>query len=264
MKVLIEGLGILESPRWHEGRLWFCHWGAGEVISVGPDGGHRVETVVPAQFPLCIDWLPDGRLLAVAGMEGLLLRREPDGTLVTHADLGRELFANEIVVDAAGNAYVNSGSFDGRPGRIVLVPPGGGSFTVVAEDIAFGNGMALTPDGSTLIVAESYANCLTAFDVLPDATLGGRRVWASLDGDFPDGICLDPAGDVWYASVPGKQCVLVREGGAVLRRIPLDRGGFACALGDGTLYVCAAEFTDVESARTGPPTGRLLAFPVSG
>src|SRR5580765_6400918 len=193
-ELLLAGLVLGESPRWHEGRLWLSDWGAGEILAVGLDGRREVMAGDLGPLPFCFDWLPDGTLLVVAGRDGRLLRQEPDGTLVTHADLSG-LGAgpwNEIVVDARGNAYVNNTGFDFpggefAPGNVAVVAPGGEA-RHVADGLAFPNGMAVTADGATLIVAESYANRLTAFDVAPDGGLSGRRVWSDLDGGYPDGI----------------------------------------------------------------------------
>jgi sugar lactone lactonase YvrE len=208
-------------------------------------------------IPFSIDWLPDGRLLVVSGQEALVLRQEPGGPLVTHADLtGLDSVFNEIVVDGRGNAYVNGGI-------VALVRPDG-SARQVAGGLEFGNGMAVTPDNSTLIVAESHGNRLTAFDIAADGSLYGRRVWADLGGGFPDGICIDAEGAVWYADVPNKRCVRVREGGAVLQAVDLDRGCFACMLGgpDGrTLFLVAAEWRGMEHMSDGDNTGQVLAVP---
>jgi sugar lactone lactonase YvrE len=262
-EVLLEGLAIGESTRWHEGRLWFANWGTGEVVAVGLDGRSEVTAKVPATLPYSIDWLPDGRLLVVSGQETRLLRQEPDGSLVTHADLtGLAPICNEIVVDGRGNAYVNGGDF-GEPGMVALVGPDG-SVRQVADGIEFGNGMAVTPDNSTLIVAESYGNRLTAFDIGPDGGLSGRRVWADLGDDFPDGICLDAEGAVWYASVPGMHCVRVREGGEVLGTVTVDRGCFANMLGgpDGTtLFIVAAQWRGFENLDLTERTGQVLVAP---
>lgn len=264
---LTTGLAMGESPRWHDERLWLADWGTQQVVAVDLDGTSEVVLEVETA-PISIDWLPDGRLLVVSGSEGRLLRREPDGSLVTHADLAplSTHAWNEIVVDRRGNAYVNTIGFDfatgqdAASGSVALVRPDG-STRLVADGVSFPNGMALTPDDTTLILAESYANRLTAFDVDPDGGLSNRRVWADLGDGYPDGICLDAEGAVWYADVPNRRCVRVREGGEVLQTVDVDRGCFACMLGGPggtTLFVVAAEWSGPESMVGGEPTGRVL------
>jgi sugar lactone lactonase YvrE len=260
-QVLLDCVAFGESPRWHGGRLWFADWGAQEVVAVDLDG-HR-ETPVRVDFPsfpMCIDFLPDGRLLIVAAREGRLLRVERDGSLVTHADLSglSEKPWNDIVVDGRGNAYVNNIGFDFpggevAPGILALVTPDG-SVRQVAEGVAFPNGIAVTPDNQTLILAESYAEGLTAFDIADDGGLTRQRVWAKVHGDHPDGICIDTDGAVWYADVANKHCVRVREGGEVLQTVEFELGCFACMLGgnDGaTLFVVAGPWPADPAARSG-------------
>jgi sugar lactone lactonase YvrE len=277
MRVVLDGLVMGESTRWHEGRLWFCDWGAGEIIMVDRD---RPEVVARIDdFPFCIDWLPDGRLLVLTG-RGLLLRQEPDGRLVTHADLtaiGGTFPWNDIAVDSRGNAYVNNIGFafpggEPAPGLIALVTPDG-TAREVGGGLQFGNGMAITDDGATLIVAESWGKRLSAFDIHPDGGLGERRLWADLGEGTPDGICLDAEGAVWFADVPNRNCVRVAEGGEVLETVELDRGGFSCALGGPdrrTLFALAAEFHGFEtmsadiSARTGQVLVTRVRVPGSG
>ena len=246
-RVLVTGRGLVEAPRWHDGRLYFSDWTAGEVLAVDADGRTEVVARV-ASLPLCSAWLPDGRLLIVSSADGLLLRREPDGSLQTHAELGGPGW-NDIVVDGRGNAYVNSVGFDMtageavRPGHVVLVTADG-TVRRVAGDLAFPNGMAVTADNATLLVAESYGPRLTAFAIGAGGELSGRRVFAELE-DAPDGICVDAEGAVWSATVPGRRCVRVAEGGRVLQTVDVDRGCFACALGGPdrrTLFVTAAEW----------------------
>ncbi len=255
VQALLTGLAMGESPRWHENRLWFSDWGAQEIVAVDLDGKTELIVRVPFGLPFCIDWLPDGRLLIVSGREGLLLRRERDGSLVTHADLRglSDKGWNEIVVDGRGNAYINGG-----PGIALLTPDG--AVRQVADSIAFPNGMAVMPDNSTLIIAESHGKRLTAFDIAADGSLANRRVWADLGNGVPDGICIDAHEAVWYADVPNKRCVRVREGGEVLQTINLDRGCFACMLGgvgNRTLFLIATEWRgmqnipEVARARTG-------------
>jgi len=267
-QILMTGILFGEQPRWHEDRLWFSDWGTREVIAVDLEGNNEVMLSVPS-FPCCVDWLPDGRLLVVSARDGLVLRREPDGTLVPHGDLSRvskPAAGNELVVDGRGNAYVNGGGFDlmagepFAPGIVALVRPDG-SAAQVADGLAFPNGMLVTPDNATLIVGESYAKRLSAFDIASDGSLSRRRVWADLGDGVPDGICLDAEGAVWYGDVPNKRCVRVREGGAVLQTIELDRGCFACALGGAdrrTLFMMATEWNGPAGMFAEPRTGQVL------
>ena len=269
LQTLMTGIVFGESPRWHDDRLWFSDWGTQEVIAVDLEGKSEAVVRVPSS-PFCIDWLPDGRLLIVWARDGLLLRRKPDGTLVNHADLSTlsEHPWNDIVVDGRGNAYIGNTGFDFpngefAPGILALVSPEG-SARQVADGVAFPNGIVVTSDNSTLIVAESYGNRLTAFDIAADGSLSNRRVWADLDGGVPDGICLDAEGAVWYGDVPNKRCVRVREGGEVLQTIELDRGCFACMLGgvdSRTLFMVAREWGGMESPAEGELTGQILTAP---
>ncbi|MET9490866.1 SMP-30/gluconolactonase/LRE family protein [Nocardia sp. NPDC006630] len=264
-EILMRGIVFGESPRWHEGKLWFSDWGANEVIALGRDGGHEVIVKIPS-FPMCIDFLPDGQLLIVDSAQRQLLRRAADGSLVRHADLSAvsEKPWNDIVVDDRGYAYVNSIGFnfpaeEFAPGFVVVVTADG-TVRQVADNLAFPNGMAITPDGRTLIVAESYAEQLTAYDIEPDGGLGNRRVWAATPGDHPDGICIDAENAVWYADVGNRHCVRVAEGGAILATVELDRGAFACALSRGEnpyLYVVGQNWGGPEASE---PTGQIVAF----
>jgi sugar lactone lactonase YvrE len=264
---LLTGISFGESARWHDGRVWFSDWGAGEVVAVGLTGNREVVLTMPT-LPFSLEWLPDGRLLVVSNQ---LWRREPGGELVIHANLSALAPAwNELVVDGRGNAYVNEVGFDlmsgAEPasGTIAVATPDGAS-RQVADGVWFPNGMAITADDATLIVAESYRNRLTAFDIGPDGGLSNRRVWAELGEGVPDGICIDAEGAVWYADVPNKRCVRVREGGEVLQTITVDRGCFSCALGgpDGrTLFIVATEWRGPEQMLGGSPTGRLLSVEV--
>jgi sugar lactone lactonase YvrE len=269
LQTLMSGIAFGESPRWHDDRLWFSDWGAQEIIAVDLEGNSEVLVRMPS-FPFCIDWMPDGQLLIVSARHLSLLRRESDGSLVTHADLSTlsEHPWNDIVVDGRGNAYIGNIGFDfpegeSAPGTLALVSPNG-SARQVADGVAFPNGIVVTPDNSTLIVAESYANRLTAFDITADGSLSNQREWADLGGGVPDGICLDTEGAVWYGDVPNKRCMRVREGGEVLQTIDLDRGCFACMLGgpDGkTLFMVAQEWSGMESPTDGERTGQLLTAP---
>jgi sugar lactone lactonase YvrE len=284
-KVLLDGLAYVESPRWHEGRLWFAHWGTGEIVAVDLDGNSEVTGHGPAGLGWSIDWLPDGRLL-VTGKE--LLRRESDGSMVRHADLGGLAEGwNEIVVDGRGNIYLNSIRFaflsGAQPtsGVIALVTPDG-SVRQVAGDLAFPNGMVITPDNATLIISESFTGRLIAFDIEADGSLSNRRVWA--ESLAPDGICMDAEGAVWVGTAatfahtrrvgtPAGAVVRVREGGEVRERIEYDRAIFAAMLGgpdQKTLFLLAAEWRGIEqvnealAARTGQVLVRQAPVPGAG
>ena len=266
---LLTGLVIGESPRWHEDRLWFANWGTEEIVAVDLAGNAEVVGKGAPGLGWSIDWLPDGRML-VTGER--LMRREPDGSMVEHADLsGLGDGFNEIVVDGRGNIYVNGGcDFDpgegNAPGFIALVATDG-SVRQVADGIAFPNGMAVTPDNSTLIVAESFAATLTAFDIADDGGLSNRRVWAEDVG--PDGICMDADGAIWTGVGPMSNDVgRVREGREVLERVQLDMPCFACMLGgeDGTtLFMLTADWRtnegfedNIARLTQSPRTGRVV------
>jgi sugar lactone lactonase YvrE len=270
VSLLASGFAFGESPRWHEERLWFANWGTGEIIAVNDAGDAEIVARIDTTLPCSIDWLPDGRMLVVSGPEAVLLRQEVDGTLTRYAELGAYgTVFNELVVDSRGYSYVNGGSFDPTrqqdpvSGVIILVRPDGTTLPV-ANEIDFGNGMVITADGSTLIVAESWANRLTAFDIASDATLSNRRVWADLGGGYPDGICLDRDGAVWFADVPNQQCVRVEEGGRVLDTVHVDRAAFACMLGghDGrTLYVAASIWRGFDKMADDARDGIIVTSP---
>jgi sugar lactone lactonase YvrE len=264
LRVLLTDLAFPESPRWHDGRLWVADWGANEVIASDLDGKSEVVARVPS-FPMCIDHLPDGGLVVVDSSERRLVRQEADGRLATHADLSAlgEHPWNDIVIDGRGNAYVNNIGFDFpagafAPGIVALVTPDGAT-RQVADGLAFPNGMAVTPDNATLIVAESYGLKLSAFDIAADGDLSNYRTWADVP-DHPDGVCLDAGGAVWYGDVGNSRCVRVREGGEILQAIDLDRGCFACMLGGPdrrTLFLAVNDPSGSENM-DGPRKGQVL------
>jgi sugar lactone lactonase YvrE len=262
MKVLMDGIALGESPRWHEGRLWFSDWVAQEVIALALSGESEV-VVRPPEWPFSLEWLPDGTFVMTCGRR--LLRQEADGSLVTHVDLSElsEYGWNEVVVDGRGNAYVNNVGFDlmagqePKPGIIAVVTPGG-DVRQVADGLQFPNGMVVTPDNSTLIVAESYLGRLTAFDIDADGGLSNRRVWAD-QGEGGDGMCMDAEGAIW--SPKFQSCVRIHEGGEITETIELDQFCFACMLGgeDGrTLFMNVADWNGPEAIGKGPRTGRVL------
>jgi sugar lactone lactonase YvrE len=280
--LLANDLVIGESARWHDGRVWLSNWGAQEILAFDLEGKREVVTRVPTTLPFSIDWLPDGQLLVVAGPEQRLLRQEPDGSLIDHADMsGLPGGLNEIVVDGRGTIYVNGGNDfypdEGvAPGFIAAITPDG-VVRQVAGEIAFPNGMAVTDDNSTLIIAESFAGKLTAFDISEDGGLDNRRTFADV---LADGICMDAEGAVWTPSWydNGPCCIRVAEGGEVLDRVPLGQAGFACALGGPqgrTLFMLSADwhmgedFKDnlqrlTEGRRTGQLHTTTVAVPSAG
>jgi sugar lactone lactonase YvrE len=250
-EVLLGGLGFAEGPRWHDGRLWFSDMGAARVMAVDLDGRAELVLEVPTR-PSGLGWLPDGRLLVVSMRDRRVLRLESDGEVVVHADLAdlASFDCNDMVVDGLGRAYVGNAGFDlsARPlevraAEVVLVTPDGEA-RVVDDEVVFPNGSVVTPDGSTLVVAETFGQCLTAFTIAEDGSLTDRRTFASLRGTSPDGICLDAEGAVWVADANGSACLRVREGGEVVDRVDTGRGCFACMLGGAdrrTLFLMTAE-----------------------
>ena len=235
--LLTDGLAFAEGPRWHDGELWFSDMFLKQVLRVDAEGRRQVVAELPLQ-PSGLGWTPDGRLLVVSMLDHKLMRLDPGG-LVTVAELGA--FAtgscNDMVVDARGGAYIGNFGFDlfaepvqRRSAALVYVSPGGQA-RVAAEGMEFPNGAVITPDGRTLIVAETFARRLTAFRIGADGSLHERRVWAQLDKVAPDGICLDAEGAVWVASPRTNEFIRVLEGGAITERIACEQQAIACALG---------------------------------
>jgi len=260
--VLLDGIVMGESVRWRDGVLWFSDWGAGEVVRVV---GGKAEVVGRVEgLPFCLEWTPAGDLLVVEGRQAVITRNGEPWADLSGVD-GVHPW-NDVAGDSRGNVFVNNIGYDFPGGEeqtgIIAVVGADGVARPVADGLEFPNGMAVTPDDSTLIVAESHAGRLTAYEIGSDGSLSRRRVWAAVEGSAPDGICLDPSGAVWYADVPNRQCVLVREGGEVLRRVGFADGAFDCALGDdGTLYTVTADYTDRQMFAK--RTGRLHATALS-
>ena len=266
---LLDGLGFGEGLRWHDDRLWFSDFLQHRVSSIGPDADLRVEAELDDR-PSGLGWLPDGRLLVVSMHERRLLRREPDGEPVLHADLSSiaTSHTNDMVVAADGTAYVGNFGSDLLGGsarataRLAIVRPDG---TVLGgpDGLEFPNGSVITPDGRMLIVGESFAQHYRAFPIHDDATLGEGRVWAEVPGRAPDGCTLDADGAIWFADARAPELVRVAEGGEILEVIPTPDPCYSCALGgsDGrTLYVVTARTLPGPDAPIG--TGRLWSVPV--
>ena len=274
-QILLDGLLFPEGPRWHGGKLWFSDMQGLHVMTVDMDG--NAEKIVEVQCcPSGLGWLPDGRMLVVSMMDRRLLRLDVGG-LSEIADLSdlASFHCNDMVVDKKGRAYIGNFGFDlaanasVKPAEIVLVTPEGKA-RIVAEDVYFPNGTVITPDGQTLIVAETWGNRLTAFDIESDGSLKNRRIWANLKGVFPDGICLDAEGAIWVAAPHPGQVLRVQEGGNVTDRLNVSTKPYACMLGGfdrRTLFVCTAGSLDPEEVRANP-SGKIefidVAVPGSG
>jgi sugar lactone lactonase YvrE len=285
----VDGRYFCEGPRWHDGRFWFSDFYAHEICSVGLDGDVVVEVTLDAERPSGLGWLPDGRLLFVAMLGRTVMRREPDGEIVEHADLGSvaTFHCNDMLVDDAGRAYVGNFGFDLDTAMEQMGPPEllgaiaadrspftaalamvdvDGSVSAAATDLAFPNGVVLVDGGATLVVAQTLGLELTAFDRAGDGTLSNRRVWAPLAGAdgmvAPDGICADGQGGIWVANPLAPEVVRVEEGGTITDRVATSQLAFACALGgpEGRhLLVCTAAGSDARTAAAAPH-GKLELF----
>ena len=279
-KVLADGIYFGEGPRWRDGRLWFSDFYAHAVKSVSLAGDVRTEFEIDDQ-PSGLGWMPDGSLLVVSMTRRQVLRRTPDGRIAIHADLGHiaTYHCNDMVVDAAGGAYVGNFGFnldeaiesrgvesvlaDHPTAKLAYVSPDGQS-RIAAEDMHFPNGPVITPDGKTLILGETLAGVLTAFDIAPGGDLSNRRVWAPTTPRVPDGICLDAEGAIWVANPIAPECVRIAEGGEVKEVIETGAPCFACMLGgeDGrTLFMLTASGSDHRQA-SATTTGAILVAQV--
>jgi len=268
LDLVTAGFAFGDGARWHDGRLWFSDLHDGCVRAVDPATGVTSDVCAVPGSPSGLGWLPDGRLLVVSMHDRTVMRREPDGSLSTHASLdGIAAFhCNDMVVDGRGNAYVGNFGSDYEPGvrrtpaDLALVRPDGSS-VVAARGLGFPNGSVVTPDGGTLVVAETMGRRLVSFAIADDGSLGPGRTWADLGRGLPDGICLDAEGCIWYADPRARTCTRVAEGGRVLATIATDDACYACALGgDGrsTLFLITAATDDPDQARE-ERSGRLWA-----
>lgn len=265
LDILLDNLTFPEGPRWHDGRLWFSDFYSHRVIAVDMAG--KAETICTVENqPSGLGWLPDGRLLVVSMLDRKVLRLDADG-LKLHADLSNIAHSkcNDMTVDGQGRAYVGNFGFDYRENEaprntnVARVDPDG-AISVAADDFFFPNGIAITPDGKTMVVAESWSRKLTAFDKAPDGTLSNRRSWAEGGDDWvPDGICVDEEGAVWIADPVKKQALRIKDGGEIAERVSTgDRGAYAVALGGPdrrTLMICTNIYRNKDHA--GNPTGRI-------
>jgi sugar lactone lactonase YvrE len=259
-KILLDGLLFPEGPRWHEQKLWFSDMQGLHVMTVDLNGNAEKIVEVKAS-PSGLGWLPDGRLLVVSMIDRRLLRLDGIG-LVEIADL-KELASfhcNDMVVDKLGRAYIGNFGFDlsagapAAPAEMIMVTPDG-TPRVVAKELYFPNGTVITPDDRTLIVAETWGHCLTAFDIEPDGTLKNRRTWAKLKDAYPDGICLDAEGAIWVAAPYPGEVMRVREGGNITHRLSVTTKPYACMLGGAgrrTLFVCTAGSSNPAEVRADP------------
>ena len=250
-EVLLDGLKFPESPRWHDDKLWFVDIEDHKVMTVDLNG--NTETILELSNQVSgLGWLPDNRLLVVSMEDCRLLRLDTNG--VTEVlDLNRfgTVFCNDMVVDKKGRAYIGNFGFDyfnGKPfapTKLILVYPSGDA-KVVVENMAFPNGTVITPDDKTLIIAETFAAQLTAFDIMDDGSLTNRRVWANLKSLAPDGICLDAEGGIWAAAPGRRRVVRVLEGGQITHILKVENDAYACMLGGldrKTLFVATSKHT---------------------
>ncbi len=276
---IADGLHFGEGPRWHEGRLWFSDFYDHAVKSMDTAGAMRTELEIDDQ-PSGLGWLPDGRMLVVAMRRRQVLRVDPDGVKV-HADLAAlaTFHANDMVVDQQGRAYVGNFGFDldqalhtrgvegvlaDHPTAVLARVDPDGSVHVASRDMHFPNGCVITPDAKTLIVAETLALQLTAFDIAGDGELSNRRPWAPVGMRAPDGICLDANGHVWIANAIAAECVLFAPGGQVVATIETDQPCYACMLGGTdrrTLYMLTAP-TSVADVASASRQGHVLCAQV--
>ena len=258
--VLLDGLIFPEGPRWHKGKLWFSDMQDLHVMTVDTAGKSEIIIEVKGS-PSGLGWLPDGRLQVVSMLDRRLLRLDDNG-LVEVADLNNlaSFHCNDMVIDRQGRAYIGNFGFDYaanapvEPAEIVLVTPDGHA-RIVAEDLLFPNGTVITPDGQTLIVAETFGNRLTAFDIKSDGSLVNRRIWAELEGVFPDGICLDAAGAIWVAAPHPGEVMRVLESGNISDRVAVSTRPYACMLGGDdrcTLFICTAGSAIPDEVRVMP------------
>lgn len=248
-ETVLDGLVFPEGPRWHQGELYFSDQHDRVVWAIGADGAARRIAEVPEQ-PSGLGWLPDGTLQIVSMRDRRLLHLTPRG-LVQFADLSAFApgYLNDMVIDAEGRTYVGNFGFDLDAGEspkatALLMVASDGEISVACDDVWFPNGAAITPDGKTLLLVETFGARIKAFEIEANGQLTNRRIFAELPGIFPDGICLDAEGGLWVACAFGHKAIRVVDGGGITHEIPLsDRHAYACMLGGADrrdLYLCTA------------------------
>lgn len=261
----VDGYVFLEGPRWHDGRLWVSDIWAHKVYCIEADGRAETAAEIP-QRPSGLGFLPDGTPLVVSMQDRRVYRIE-NGVPRLHADLSGSVGAeiNDMVVDGQGRAYIGDMGYDlfgggaSAPGGIMLVEPDG-SHRAVADGLDFPNGMVITDGGDTLVVAESFGERLRAFDIAANGDLGNPRVYATLAGLVPDGICLDVDGNIWVAGAMGGAFVQVNPAGDVIARIDVGPdAAIACQLGgrDGQTLYCLIYAGGIEELSSGKPGARI-------
>ena len=261
LKKLTDGLYFGEGPRWHENKFYFSDFYSHKVYSLDLSGKHEVIVEIPNQ-PSGLGWTPDGTMLIVS-MKDRKLMSFKDGLLTERADLTElsGFHCNDMVVDIDGNAFIGNfgfNTYDGeeiKPTNLILVKPGEEP-VLAADNLFFPNGTVITPDNKTLIVGETYAARLTAFDKSEDGSLSNRRIWADLKVNaeegtvpLPDGMCIDEEGAIWVASPSTAEVIRVHEGGMISERIPVQTNAFACMLGGEdrrTLFICTSNGSGVD------------------
>ena len=261
LETLMKGLTFGEGPRWHENKFYFSDFYSHKVYSLDLSGKHEVIVEIPNQ-PSGLGWTPDGTMLIVS-MKDRKLMSFKDGQLKERADLTEfsGFHCNDMVVDIDGNAFIGNfgfNTYDGeeiKPTNLILVKPGEEP-VLAADNLFFPNGTVITPDNKTLIVGETYAARLTAFDKSEDGSLSNRRIWADLKVNaeegtvpLPDGMCIDEEGAIWVASPSTAEVIRVHEGGMISERIPVQTNAFACMLGGEdrrTLFICTSNGSGVD------------------
>ena len=261
LETLMKGLTFGEGPRWHENKFYFSDFYSHKVYSLDLSGKHEVIVEIPNQ-PSGLGWTPDGTMLIVS-MKDRKLMSLKDGQLKERADLTEfsGFHCNDMVVDIDGNAFIGNfgfNTYDGeeiKPTNLILVKPGEEP-VLAADNLFFPNGTVITPDNKTLIVGETYAARLTAFDKSEDGSLSNRRIWADLKVNaeegtvpLPDGMCIDEEGAIWVASPSTAEVIRVHEGGMISERIPVQTNAFACMLGGEdrrTLFICTSNGSGVD------------------